>query len=64
VSAVRQSAGNCHLEVYTGGSPLWPDLRVMQPNGQKVEVRMTEPDLHDLRYCIDRVLTMLGEGKR
>lgn len=57
---IRQTAGNCSITVYTGGSPLFPDLQIKAINGDDYSVKMNVNDLHDLRYCIDRVLAELG----
>lgn len=59
---VEQSAGRCRIEVYTEGSPLWPEIEIVANNGEKHRVRVSMGELHDLRYCIDRVLTQLGKG--
>lgn len=58
---VQQRAGNCHLEVYLEGSPLWPTLTLTKLNGERVEARLSMEDLHDLRYCVERVLTMVSQ---
>ena len=57
---IRQTAGNCSIEVYTDGWPLFPELTITGLNGDVVSVRVMTGDLHDLRYCIDRVLSQLS----
>lgn len=57
---VQQSAGKAEVEVYTDGAPLWPRVRLTENNGERHEIHTDIKSLHDLRYCIDRVLSMLG----
>lgn len=57
---IAQSAGRCLVRVYTDGSPLWPEIEIEANNGTLHEVRVSVQELHDLRYCIDRVLAQLG----
>lgn len=60
---IEQSAGGCEICVYTDGWPLWPVLRVKAINGEATEARLCVSDLHDLRYCIDRVLAQLPKDR-
>ena len=60
MSAVRQFAGKCTVEVYTDGSPLWPEIIIVAANSDLHKVRVSMAELHDLRYCIDRVLAQLN----
>ncbi len=60
MARIEQSAGGAMVSVYTDGSPLWPDVSITQANGQVITARVAVNDLHDLRYCIDRVLAQLG----
>lgn len=57
---IIQSAGRCRIRVYTDGSPLWSEIEIEANNGTMHEVRIGVEELHDLRYCIDRVLQQLG----
>lgn len=56
-----QSAGRCTVRAYTDGWPIWPEIEITANNGVVHEVRVGVEDLHDLRYCIDRVLAQLGD---
>lgn len=61
---VQQQAGNCEVVVYTDGAPLWPDITITAANGDRHKIRATRSELHDLRYCIGRVLAQLEEPRR
>lgn len=56
---IEQSAGECRIEVYTDGSPLWPELSIVQINGKPLTAKLSVAHLYDLRYCINRVLEQL-----
>lgn len=56
---IEQTAGRCGVEVYTDGTPFWPEITIEANNGEVVEVRVSVAELHNLRYCIDRVLAQL-----
>lgn len=57
---VHQNAGKVEVEVYTDASPLRPRVFLTENNGERHEIHTDIKSLHDLRYCIDRVLNMLG----
>jgi hypothetical protein len=59
---VRQTCGGAEVEVYTDGSPLFSELAITKINGERVKARLSINDLHDIRYCIDRVLAQLPSG--
>lgn len=61
--SVQQSAGKVKIDVYTGGSPMWPRIFIVENNGEQHEIHTDVKTLHDLRYCIDRVLNMLGNPR-
>ena len=63
MSPIRQTAGACMIEVYTDGYPLFPQITIKQPNSDVVVSRGSVADLHDLRYCIDRVLAQIPTPK-
>jgi hypothetical protein len=54
---IKQTCGQVTISADTHGSPVWADLAI---DGQTVNHRLSVGDLHDLRYCIDRVLTQLA----
>ena len=56
---IHQSAGDIAIEVYTDGSPVWPTLRISDNRGEGHEIRLSVAHLHDLAYCIQRVLAQL-----
>lgn len=56
---ISQKAGKCEVEVWTDGLPLWPVFRIEAINGEVHEVRVSAAHLHDLKYCIERVLVQL-----
>jgi hypothetical protein len=56
---IEQTAGDVSLVVYTDGAPLFPQLTVAGGEPQ----RLTVNSLHDLRYCIDRVLAQLPKDR-
>lgn len=58
MNPIQQTAGECTVTVYTDGAPLWPEINIA---GTKSQTSLAT--LHDLRYCIDRVLAQLPEGK-
>lgn len=60
--SIQQKAGDCEVTIWADGSPAIVDLRVKANNGEVHEVRGTVSHLHDLRYCIDRVLSQLPEA--
>lgn len=60
---IEQQAGSCRIEVYTDGSPLWPEVSIIGANGSENVSRVRVKDLHDLRYCIDRVLAQIENGR-
>lgn len=64
MSDVNATAGNARIWAHADGWPIWVDLVVSGINGAEVEVRVSTNDLHDLRYCIDRVLAQLGDRVR
>ena len=58
---VEQSAGRFKLSTWTEGWPLWIDFEI---DGQKVEgFHLVADEMHDLRYCIDRLLAKLETKK-
>lgn len=59
MTKIRQAAGTVSIEVYTDGSPLWPEIKFEASNGTQLDVRTDINSLHDLRYCINRVLAQL-----
>lgn len=59
-TCVKQSAGDCKIEAWTDGAPIWPELRIIANNGEEHQIRVSVAHLHDLRYCIDRVLAGIG----
>jgi hypothetical protein len=38
---------------------MWPTITVVQNNGATIELNLSIAHLHDLRYCIERVLAQL-----
>jgi hypothetical protein len=58
---IGQGAGRVEIKAYTDGSPISIVLYVTANNGERVEVRVWEDVLHDLRYCIDRVLAQIDQ---
>lgn len=54
---MRKIAGSVDLRLE---QHLWPILKLRGINGEWVEVHLHREDLHDLQYCIGRVL---AEGK-
>lgn len=61
---IEQSAGACTVSVYTGGWPLWPEFTIIANNGEEHTVCGSVDHLHDLRYCIDRVLAQIEAEDR
>lgn len=61
---IEQSAGACTVSVYTDGWPRWPEFVIIANNGEKHTVLGSVDHLHDLRYCIDRVLAQLEAEDR
>ncbi len=59
MSEIVQAAGGSRIGVYTDGWPHWPKVSLTQANGEVVSATITVADLHDLRYCIERVLAQL-----
>jgi hypothetical protein len=57
---VEQKAGRVGVCVFTDGSPLLPVITIRKSNGELIEARVSMAELHDLRYCVDRVLAQLG----
>ena len=60
--SITQSAGRLRLSTSTYGHPYWMELeidgeKIMHPNGAGTHFKPS--DMHDLRYCIDRVLAEL-----
>jgi hypothetical protein len=54
---IEQSAGDARVSVWTNGWPRFFDIEIARETSARVEVEC----LHDLRYCIDRVLSQLAE---
>lgn len=62
---ITQTCGNVRIDVHTGGHPLWPEIEIDTQSGQGVvNARVDVSYLHDLRYCIDRVLSQIDAGER
>ena len=59
MSRIEQTAGGCSIVAYTDGAPIWPELEIVANNGEAHVIRVSVAHLHDLRYCIDRVLARL-----
>jgi hypothetical protein len=59
MSQIEQAAGDVRVRVYTDGSPMATYVTIRARNGEPHEIRGRIADLHDLRYCIDRVLAQL-----
>jgi len=60
---VAQSAGDCSVKVYTDGHPLYATIEIDTRSGQGTKSAHVEiAYLHDLRYCIDRVLEQLAHA--
>lgn len=57
---IEQQAGKVAVRAYTDGSPVIIDLTILANNGDDHMIRTRIATLHDLRYCIDRVLAQLG----
>lgn len=56
---IKQSAGMIAVEAYTDGHPITANLH-LQRGGSEAHLRgLGVNDLHDLRYCVDRVLAQL-----
>lgn len=62
MARIEQSAGACTIVVYTDGSPFWPEITLTSVSGQKVTAMVDVASLHDIRYCISRVLDQLAEA--
>ena len=63
MNLISQSSGDCRVQVETDGSPLWAQLKITKLNGEFANTKITVSDLHDLRYCIDRVLAQLPQER-
>jgi hypothetical protein len=59
---IAQRAGRVAVEVFTDGAPLWPEIEIEANNGEAFRVRISTNELHDLRYCVDRVLAQLASS--
>lgn len=57
---IKQSAGDVSIACHTGGWPVRPEIRIADHETIRVHVAA----LHDLRYCIDRVLAQLPPDSR
>lgn len=58
MAKIEQSAGEFRLETWTDGHPYW--IKVFR-DGEELACSLTVSDLHDLRYCIGRMLAALGD---
>lgn len=56
--AIEQKAGEIEIVAHTDGSPIWVNVKIGRTEADLLNVS----DLHDLRYCIDRVLKQLEGG--
>jgi hypothetical protein len=56
---IEQTAGACTVSIYTDGWPRWPEFMIIANNGERHTICGSVDHLHDLRYCIDRVLAQL-----
>jgi hypothetical protein len=60
MAKIEQTAGRSSVVVYTDGYPLCPEITVGDAN-----YRGSVADLHDLKYCIERVLANIpADGLR
>jgi len=57
---IEQTAGSVGVRVFTDGWPRWPQIEIDTQSGQGVvSCQVGVEYLHDLRFCIDRVLAQL-----
>ncbi|WP_343546763.1 hypothetical protein [Sphingobium yanoikuyae] len=61
--AITQKAGEIEITAYTDGHPVQIYVRLHAGQIDSVDYRLSVNDLHDLRYCVDRVLAQLQERK-
>lgn len=59
----QQSAGEVEITVYTDGWPLRHTVKFGRGH-REIEVLLSTDGLHDLRYCIDRILAQIPGGDR
>lgn len=64
VSHLQQNAGKVTIDAFTGGHPIQITVTYDQWNGERTDFRMNPEHLHDLRYCIDRMLAKIEEATR
>lgn len=57
---IAQSAGRVSIEGWTEGYPLFVNLCIGEDTDRYLH-RISLNDLHDLRYCVDRVLAQVGQ---
>ncbi|PHP18772.1 hypothetical protein CG471_16015 [Sphingobium sp. IP1] len=60
---IKQKAGDIEFTAYTDGYPIQIVARLHAGQIDSVDYRLSVNDLHDLRYCVDRVLAQLQERK-
>lgn len=60
---IKQKAGDIEITAYTDGYPIQIVVRLHAGQIDGVDYRLSVNDLHDLRYCVDRVLAQLQERK-
>lgn len=66
MTQLTKEAGDFTIEVFTDGWPLnFKIVRNRDWGSGTVEFNNTKiEDLHDLRYCIDRILELVAQDKR
>jgi len=60
MARIEQKAGAFEVSTYTDGVPFFYNFKY---EDEEILHNMRTSDLHDLRYCIDRVLSQV-EGSR
>jgi hypothetical protein len=59
---IEQKAGKVTITAWTDSSPTSINVEYQQWNGDIDTFRMRPEHLHDLRYCIDRVLAQIKDA--
>lgn len=58
---LEQQAGHVALVARTDGSPIAIDISLIDMfNGTDTTARLSVDDLHDLQYCVGRMLTKIA----
>jgi len=58
---IEQKAGKFSIETWTDGAPMWV---VIERDGERIAGLLQLSDLHDLRYCCDRMIVQMEACKR